>query len=76
MEQQKTPITPMTKEEIRTKVAHALLEIGAVFLRHPQPFVWASGIKSPIYCDNRLILSAPKQRILVETAIAQTVQRE
>lgn len=76
MEQQKTPITPMTQEEIRTQVAHALLEIGAVFLRPQQPFIWASGIKSPIYCDNRLILSAPKQRILVETAIAQTVQRE
>ena len=76
MEQQKTPITPMTQEEIRTQVAHALLEIGAVFLRPQQPFVWSSGIKSPIYCDNRLILSAPKQRILVETAIAQMVQRE
>ena len=75
MEQYQTKQT-YTTEEIRTQVARALLEIGAVFLRPAQPFVWASGIKSPIYCDNRLILSAPAPRVLVETAIAQTVQRE
>ena len=56
------------------EVAKALLEIGAVFLRPDEPFTWASGIKSPIYCDNRLILSAPKQRKIVEEAIAKTVQ--
>ena len=56
------------------EVAKALLEIGAVFLRPDEPFTWASGIKSPIYCDNRLILSAPKQRKIVEEAIAKTVK--
>ena len=56
------------------EIAKALLEIGAVFLRPDDPFTWASGIKSPIYCDNRLILSAPKQRKIVEEAIAKTVK--
>lgn len=56
------------------EIAKALLEIGAVFLRPDEPFTWASGIKSPIYCDNRLILSAPKQRKIVEEAIANTVK--
>lgn len=56
------------------EIAKALLEIGAVFLRPDEPFTWASGIKSPIYCDNRLILSAPKQRQIVEEAIAKTVK--
>ena len=41
------------------KIAKDLLSIGAVFLRPEQPFTWASGIKSPIYCDNRLTLTAP-----------------
>ncbi|MBQ8000237.1 MAG: orotate phosphoribosyltransferase [Ruminococcus sp.] len=58
------------------KVAKALLEIQAVFLRPDEPFTWASGIKSPIYCDNRLILTSPKQREVVEHAIAETVKRE
>ncbi|MDE5869837.1 MAG: orotate phosphoribosyltransferase [Muribaculaceae bacterium] len=56
------------------EIAKALLEIGAVFLRPDEPFTWASGIKSPIYCDNRLILSAPKQRKIVEEVIAKTVK--
>ena len=56
------------------KIAEALLSIGAVFLRPEEPFTWASGIKSPIYCDNRLILTAPKVRVAVETAIADTVK--
>ncbi len=43
-------------------IAKDLLSIGAVFLRPEQPFTWASGIKSPIYCDNRLTLSAPAVR--------------
>ena len=42
------------------QIASSLLSIGAVFLRPEQPFTWASGIKSPIYCDNRLTLSAPR----------------
>ncbi|MBQ9597294.1 MAG: orotate phosphoribosyltransferase, partial [Bacteroidales bacterium] len=54
------------------KIASALLSIGAVFLRPEQPFTWASGIKSPIYCDNRLTLSAPKVRTLVEQSLAET----
>lgn len=57
-------------------IAKALLEIKAVFLRPDEPFTWASGIKSPIYCDNRLILTAPSARITVEQAIADTVKRE
>ncbi len=63
-------------ENIETQVAKALLEIKAVFLRPEEPFVWASGIKSPIYCDNRLILTAPAARDLVENAIAETIHRE
>lgn len=57
-------------------IAHDLLSIGAVFLRPDEPFTWASGIKSPIYCDNRLILTAPEARNEVEQAIADTVRRE
>ena len=62
--------------EISRKVAENLLKIKAVFLRPDEPFTWASGIKSPIYCDNRLILSAPDARDVVENAIAETVKRE
>ena len=63
-------------DNIRTHIARHLLSIGAVFLRPDEPFVWASGIKSPIYCDNRLILTAPEARNEVEQAIADTVRRE
>lgn len=62
--------------EIKNIVAKDLLSIGAVFLRPDEPFTWASGIKSPIYCDNRLILTAPEARVHVETAIAETVKAE
>lgn len=62
--------------EIKKTVAKALLDIGAVFLRPEQPFTWASGIKSPVYCDNRLILSAPDARTVVEQAIADTVKAQ
>lgn len=48
------------------KIAKALLDIGAVIVRPEQPFTWASGIKSPVYCDNRLILTAPEVRTEVE----------
>ncbi len=58
------------------KIAEQLLKIKAVFLRPEEPFVWASGIKSPIYCDNRLILSAPESRDIVEQAIADKVKAE
>ncbi|MDE6072213.1 MAG: orotate phosphoribosyltransferase, partial [Muribaculaceae bacterium] len=57
-------------------VAANLLRIKAVFLSPEKPFTWASGIKSPIYCDNRLILSDPEARKVVEEAIAATVARE
>lgn len=61
---------------VSEKVAEGLLSIGAVFLRPKDPFTWASGIKSPIYCDNRLILTAPEVRDVVEQAIADTVKSE
>lgn len=56
------------------KIAKDLLSIGAVFLRPEQPFTWASGIKSPIYCDNRLTLSAPAVREHVEEGLAEIVR--
>lgn len=59
--------------DTRQKIAEALLSIRAVFLRPEEPFTWASGIKSPVYCDNRLILTAPEVRTLVEQAIADTI---
>lgn len=55
-------------------IAEELLRIKAVFLRPDDPFTWASGIKSPIYCDNRLVLSDPRARAVVENAIADTVR--
>lgn len=57
------------------EIAKQLLSINAVFLRPDDPFTWASGIKSPIYCDNRLILSAPAARSVVEQAIADVVKK-
>ena len=63
-------------DSINVRVANRLLEIKAVFLRPQEPFTWASGIKSPIYCDNRLILTAPEARNEVEQAIADAVKRE
>lgn len=58
------------------KIAKELLRIKAVFLRPNEPFTWASGIKSPIYCDNRLILTDPEARKVVEETIAQTVKEK
>lgn len=57
-------------------IAKDLLSIGAVFLRPEEPFTWASGIKSPIYCDNRLTLTAPEVRNHVENALADTIRKE
>lgn len=62
--------------KMRTEIAKGLLEIEAVFLRPDEPFTWASGIKSPIYCDNRLILTAPEIRNKVEQAIADVVKSD
>ena len=56
------------------EIAHDLLSIGAVFLRPDQPFTWASGIKSPIYCDNRLTLSDHQVRLDVETGLAALIK--
>ena len=63
----------MTTEQL---IAKDLLSISAVFFRPDEPFTWASGIKSPVYTDNRLILTAPEVRNDVERAIAETVERE
>jgi len=56
-------------------IAKELLSIGAVFLRPEEPFTWASGIKSPIYCDNRLTLSAPSVREKIEAGLASLVNK-
>lgn len=61
-------------EKMEKSIAKDLLSIGAVFLRPEQPFTWASGIKSPIYCDNRLTLTAPVVRSRVEEGLAQIVR--
>lgn len=58
------------------EIAKGLLKIGAVFLRPSDPFTWASGIKSPIYCDNRLTLTAPDVRNEVEKGLAELVAAE
>ena len=57
-------------------IAKDLLQIKAVFFRPEEPFTWASGIKSPVYCDNRLTLTAPAVRSDVENALADAVRRE
>jgi len=66
----------MTKEEQSRLIAGDLLKIKAVFFRPEEPFTWASGIKSPVYCDNRLTLTAPEVRDDVENALAETIKRE
>ena len=63
-------------ETIERRVAEGLLSIRAVFFCPEKPFTWASGIKSPVYCDNRLILTAPEVRNTVEAALAETIRRE
>ena len=60
---------------MKKKIAKDLLSIGAVFLRPEQPFTWASGIKSPIYCDNRLTLTAPEVRNHVEEGLAELIRK-
>ena len=66
----------MTRQEISVQTARDLLKIRAVFFRPEEPFTWASGIKSPVYCDNRLTLTAPEVRTDVETAMAQVIREE
>ena len=60
---------------MKKTIAKDLLSIGAVFLRPEQPFTWASGIKSPIYCDNRLTLTAPEVRNHVEEGLAELIRK-
>lgn len=62
-------------ENMEKKIASCLLEIKAVFLRPQEPFTWASGIKSPIYCDNRLTLSYPHIRNQVEQGLAENIRK-
>ena len=64
----------MTHSEIQHLIARDLLRIRAVFFRPEEPFTWASGIKSPVYCDNRLTLSDPAVRTDVEESLAQVVR--
>lgn len=59
---------------LEREIAKSLLSIEAIFLRPEEPFTWASGIKSPIYCDNRLTLTAPEVRTKVENGLAQLVK--
>ena len=59
---------------LEREIAHDLLSIGAVFLRPDEPFTWASGIKSPIYCDNRLTLTAPAVRTQVEQGLVELIR--
>jgi len=58
------------------KIAKDLLSIGAVFFRPDEPFTWASGIKSPVYCDNRLTLTAPNVRNDIEYGLAELIKKE
>lgn len=63
-------------ENISAVIAKDLLKIKAVFFRPWEPFTWASGIKSPVYCDNRLTLTAPEVRDHVEQALAQIIREK
>ena len=60
--------------ELNIKIAKDLLKIKAVFFRPEEPFTWASGIKSPVYCDNRLTLTSPEVRCDVENALAEAIR--
>ena len=61
--------------DMEKKIAKALLSIKAVIFRPDEPFTWASGIKSPVYCDNRLTLTAPEVRTQVEEGLAETIRQ-
>ena len=64
----------MSENKSERLIAKDLLSIGAVFLRPDDPFTWASGIRSPIYCDNRLTLTAPEVRTHVEEGLAELIR--
>jgi len=61
-------------KNLEKEIAKSLLSIEAIFLRPEEPFTWASGIKSPIYCDNRLTLSEPEVRTKIENGLAETIK--
>ena len=61
-------------KNLEKEIAKDLLSIGAIFLKPEDPFTWASGIKSPIYCDNRLTLTSPNVRDSVENGLAQVIK--
>ena len=63
-------------EHLERSIAEGLLSIRAVFFRPDEPFTWASGIKSPVYCDNRLILTAPEVRTQVESALCEVIRAD
>ncbi len=63
-------------KNLEKEIAKDLLSIQAIFLRPDEPFIWASGIKSPIYCDNRLTLTAPEVRTNIENALVETIKSE
>ena len=63
-------------EHLERSIAEGLLSIRAVFFRPNEPFIWASGIKSPVYCDNRLILTAPEVRTQVESALCEIIRAD
>ena len=63
-------------QELSVQIAKDLLSIRAVFFRPDEPFTWASGIKSPVYCDNRLTLTAPEVRTHVEEGLASVIRAE
>ena len=63
-------------EHLERSIAEGLLSIRAVFFRPNEPFTWASGIKSPVYCDNRLILTAPEVRTQVESALCEIIRAD
>lgn len=63
-------------EQLQTRIAQDLLKIKAVFFRPEQPFTWASGIKSPVYCDNRLTLTDVAVRTDVENGLAQLIKEK
>ena len=66
----------MKRQELSQQISQDLLKIKAVFFRPDEPFTWASGIKSPVYCDNRLTLTAPEVRTDVENGLAQVIKEE
>ena len=65
----------LDEKEMAREIAKSLLSIEAVFLRPHEPFTWASGIKSPIYCDNRLTLTAPAARTIIETSMVKIIRK-